>query len=358
MRLARLLNQRFLLFVVALVAGAAAAMPGYAQQNSFRQIVNIELNSLPFIVAQEEGIFRRNGLNVDTCISRGGVQQRAGSGMAIPPQHVCRRQGTGPDINDELSEGNPDAGPFAISGGGPRVVRQMKEGRLANTVILANFDPVTNWSILSRKEITEPVQLKGKRLGITGYSNINGFMALLFVQAMGWDPKSSDIHIVYGQRELENLRKGDIDAAVVVSSVAVPGMAQGFNRLVDMRDWKIPMIGNSLHVDRTWLRNNRETALRFVKSMVDAIALIKKDRQVAYRAMANWYGWTDPKQQAELYTYLTELPSKPYPTEEQIVRYLKVYFPAEVWPLEPTAFYDDGLLRELDKSGYIDGLYK
>jgi ABC-type nitrate/sulfonate/bicarbonate transport system substrate-binding protein len=355
-----MLRMKNVSLALAILAACGNAIPGHAQQGAapMRQIVNVELNSLPFVVAHEEGIYKRNGLNVEPCISRGGVSQRAGSGMTIPADHVCARRGSGPDINDELSDANPEAGPFAISGGGPRVVQQMRAGRLGPTVIIANFDPVTNWMILSRKEITEPVQLKGKRIGITGYSNINGYMAFLFAQAMGWDPHSSDITIVSGQRELENLRRGDVDAAVVVSSVAVPGIAQGFVPLVDMRDWKIPMIGNSLHVGREWLRDNRDTARRYVKSMVEALALIKKDRQVAYRAMAKWYGWTDPQQQAELYTYLTQIPGKPYPTEEQISRYLKIYFPNQVWPLQPTDFYDDSLLRELDQSGYIDSLYK
>jgi hypothetical protein len=92
--------------------------------------------------------------------------------------------------------------------------------------------------------------------------------------------------------------------------------------------------------------------------MVDAIALVKKDKQVAYRAMAKWYDWKDPQKQAQLYEYVDSIPRKPYPAAEGIERYLKAYFPDGVWPLEPSDFYLDSFVRELDQSGYIDSLYQ
>ena len=44
------------------------------------------------------------------------------------------------------------------------------------------------------------------------------------------------------------------------------------------------MASSSVHVEEAWLQNNRETARRFIKAMVDTIAVVKQDKQAFNRA--------------------------------------------------------------------------
>jgi hypothetical protein len=121
------------------------------------------------------------------------------------------------------------------------------------------------------------------------------------------------------------------------------------------------MASNGVNVDRTWLQNNREACRRLVKSMVEAIAMMKRDRQVAYRAMAKYYGITNPDMQAYFYAQMDSLPRKPYPAAEGIKKTLEVFQIVagnEIRKHALEEFYDASFVRELDESGYLDSLYK
>ena len=108
---------------------------------------------------------------------------------------------------------------------------------------------------------------------------------------------------------------------------------------------------------RDWLPNNRETAMRFVKSTIDAYALMKKDKSVAFAAMAKWYNVTDAKQQEEMYEQVAAVPEKPYPAVDGIKQVMSLYTYHELSKHKPEDFYDDSFVKELDQSGYIDKAY-
>jgi len=130
------------------------------------------------------------------------------------------------------------------------------------------------------------------------------------------------------------------------------------HQLVNFYDWKIPMVGNSVNVDRAWLKDNRETARRFIRSLVETIALMKKDKNVAFRVMAKDYGITDPELLAKIYAPMAHLPRKPYPAVEGIKKQMEVFDLHEMRKHKPEDFYEDSFVRELDQSGFIDSLYK
>src|ERR1700676_1135572 len=97
--------------------------------------------------------------------------------------------------------------------------------------------------------------------------------------------------------------------------------------------------------------------------MVDAIAMMKQDKQTAFRAMAKYYGITDPQMQANFYS-TWDFPAKPYPAVEglRIAQKLYATFPGlrsdDLKNAKIEDYIDDSFIRELDQSGYIDSLYK
>ena len=221
----------------------------------------------------------------------------------------------------------------------------------------------TRLRAIARKDITSPEQLKGKRLGYTNFGTTSHFQATLFAKRMGWDP-IQDISLMGGVSYLDPLRDlndGVIDAFVAGEVAAYEAIGEGHKLLVETTKWNEPMASNGVNVDRAWLQDNREVARRLVKSMVEAIAMMKKDRQVAYRSMAKYYGITKPEMQAYFYGQMENMPSKPYPAVEGITKTLEVFQSVagnEIRKHKPEDFYDDSFVRELDESGYIDSLYK
>ena len=130
--------------------------------------------------------------------------------------------------------------------------------------------------------------------------------------------------------------------------------------IADLRPWNAPIPCSGVSVTQSWLKqgNNRDVAKRFLKAVVEAIALMKSDQQVVNRAIAKWYGITDPERQALMWESAKEMPSKPYPAVDGIKKVMELYDYHEMRQHKAEDFYDASFMKELDDSGFIDGLYK
>ena len=98
-----------------------------------------------------------------------------------------------------------------------------------------------------------------------------------------------------------------------------------------------------------------------VKSFVEGIPLIKTNREVPKRAIGKYMRMKEEKELEEAYEILGGLTQrKPYPTLEgfkNIIAELSPQIPAAK-TADPRDFVDVRFLEELDRSGFIDGLYR
>ena len=68
----------------------------------------------------------------------------------------------------------------------PLIVRWTTDAQADDRVIVACTDPVVRWRIIGRPDIASIEQLKGKRLGYSGYGAVTHYVALTFSKIMGW----------------------------------------------------------------------------------------------------------------------------------------------------------------------------
>ena len=305
------------------------------------ELGDVSLTKLPFVMAAEAGIYTRNGLAVKQYITpRAADLIRQSSGVIVPKEFV----GTGlGDIN--------------IGGGSPTIVRMTSDARAPERIVLATNDPVSRFHIISRTDITRPEDLKGKRIGFSSVGALSHLVIHLFARKMGWDA-TRDLSLLASGMGTDRIKNGRVDAFAADEIAVAEAIHQGYRDLVDTSAYKFPMPGSGVNALKAWLPNNRETAARFIKSTVDAIALIKTDKQAAFAAMVKWYGITDAATQEHVYSQAVELPSKPYPAVDGFKTMIDIYAYREMRNHKPEDFYDASFIAALDQSGYIDGLYK
>ena len=330
----------------ALLFGLTAVLPFSAMSQAQLLPVSVELGDvsvtkLPFVMAADAGIYNRNGLDVRQYITpRAAELIRQSSGLIVPKDFV----GTGlGDIN--------------IGGGSPTMVRMTSDARAPQRVVLATNDPVSRFHIISRTEITRPEDLKGKRLGFSSVGALSHYVLILYAQRMGWD-HNRDISLMASGTGGELIKRNRVDAFAADEIAVAEAVHLGYRDLVDTSVFNFPMPGSGINALKDWLPNNREAAARFVKSTVDALALIKNDKQAAFKSMAKWYGITDPHVQERIYAQAVRLPGKPYPAIEGLRKMIEVYDYREMRLHKPEDFVDASFVEQLDKSGYIDGLYR
>jgi NitT/TauT family transport system substrate-binding protein len=305
------------------------------------ELGDVSLTKLPFVMAAEAGIYRRNGLDVKQFITPNAAELiRRGAGLVVPKEFV----GTG-------------AGDINIGGGSPTLVRQTSDARAPERIILATNDPISRFHIMSRSDITRPEDLKGKRIGTSSVGALSHYVLHLWAHKMGW-VANQDFSIMANGMGGELIKSGRVDAFAADEIAIAEAVQQGYRDLVDTSTYKFVMPGSGVNALKDWLPKNREAAARFIKSTVDALALIRNDKEAAFAAMTKWYGIKDARTQERIYAQAVELPAKPYPSVEGIKSMMEVYNYREMRQHKPEDFYDASFVTALDQSGYIDGLYK
>lgn len=293
------------------------------------------------LIALDEGIYKRNGLAAVPFISPDAAEVTHRRGIEVPAQFV----------GDEQT-------PIWLGGGTPMIVRRVNDATSGDTVIIATLDQVVHWPMVARQGINRLEDIKGKRIGYNAYGTMTHFIALELCRKMGWDPVS-DVSLMERGTSHDSLKNGRVDVYPASEVSYVAAIDAGYRDMgVDTRAWNVPIAGSSIITTRTWLGNNREAARRFVKSIVEAIAMMKKDQTIANRVLAKWYGITIPAHQKILNEGNREMPKKPYPAVDGIKKTMELYSSHEMRRYKPEDFYDDSIMRELDKTGFIDRLYQ
>ena len=304
---------------------------------------DVSLNKVAFLIADDAGIYKKNGLEVEQLITPFAAEAVRRNGVTVPKRYVR------PNSQEEPQE-------IFIGGGAPIIMGMLRSGRPLDRVILATTDNEIRWKIVARPGIATIDQLKGKRLGFSGQGTVSHFMALAFLQKMGWSA-DKDISLVPNSLSIDALKEGRADAVLADEIVQALAPAAGFNAVVDLLPYHIPIPGSGVVASREWLKDNRDAAKRFMKATVEAIALMKQDSKVSAAAMEKWFGITDPGKQHEVWLQSAVLPRKPYPSVPGIRKLFELYREAQKSKYKPEEFYDDSFIKELDESGYIDRLY-
>jgi ABC-type nitrate/sulfonate/bicarbonate transport system substrate-binding protein len=304
------------------------------------ELGDVSLTKLPFIMAADNGIYARNGLNVSQFITPGAAQAVRGSGVIVPPENVKSVVG---EIN--------------IGGGSPTMVRMTSVATAPHRVILATTDDVSRFHVISRADIAKPEDLKGKRIGYGNLGALDHFSMILFLRTMGWSP-DRDVSMLSNGNGPQSIVKNLVDAFAGTDIALTEAKKLGLRDLVDLGQYHFVMPGSGVNALSEWLPKNRDTAARFMKATVEAIALMKTDKAAAFASMTKWYGITDPKKLEAVYAEATRLPSKPYPSIEGLKVMQSIYTWREMTSRMPEDFTDPSFVAALDQSGYIDGLYK
>jgi NitT/TauT family transport system substrate-binding protein len=305
------------------------------------ELGDVSLTKVPFIVAADTGIYERNGLKVDQFVTPAAAAAVREAGVIVPAQYI--RSGVVGQIN--------------IGGGSPTLVRMTSVATAPHRIILATTDDVSRYHIISRTDISTLDQLKGKRFGYSSLGALGHYSLMLFFRKMGWD-SVHDVSMLSGGGDPSSITNGYVDAMAATDVTLDEARKIGLRDLVDLSQYHFVMPGSGVNALSDWLPKNRDAAARFVKATVEAIALVKTDKQAALASITKWFGITDPAKLESVYADAMLLPSKPYPSIEGLKAMQSVYNWREMEIRTPEDFSDSSFVAELDKSGFIDGLYK
>ncbi|MBB3595118.1 NitT/TauT family transport system substrate-binding protein [Rhizobium sp. BK529] len=304
---------------------------------------DVSLNKVAFLVAADNGIYQKNGLTIHQFITKGAAARISRSGINVPSEFV------GTDDQDERA-------PISIGGGSPLIVSMTTDARSTDRVIIATTDNQARFHVISSKALNSVDDLKGKRLGFSSYGSVSHLMALELLRQKGWS-QDDDISLMEEGMAYSALKDGKVDAFIGSEIYYTMADKNDAKDLVNLTDYNIPLAGSGINVERKWLANHHDEVMRFVKSTIEAYALMKSDENVVRAVLAKWYGITDARQQDDMYAQVVASPQKPYPAVDGIKLVKQLFSYRELKRRDADYFYDNSFVAELDKSGFIDKVY-
>ena len=261
-----------------------------------------------------------------------------------------------PAANQALVAGEMDFGQMTGS--------YMSYARLqgADPVMIAGAQNVLDDQLIARPNIKTVEELKGKRIGVNRFGAASHIRLLAVLPRYGLSERDVTLLQMGDTPErVVALVSGAIDATLITPPDHLQGVRAGMKVLLNLKELNISYQGTGLVTTQRVVAKRRDLAIRFVKSYVEAIHLLKTNPEVSKRAFAKYQKLRDAKRLEESYQTLRDIVKpKPYPSLDGFKAILSDA--AERVPAAKTAnakdFLDMSLLEELDKSGFIDGLYR
>ena len=278
-------------------------------------------------VAKDEGLFAKYGLDLEPVFLRGGQ-------LAI----------------QALAAGDP---PLMSIG---QVIQANLSG--FNLVLIAGVESFYDSTIFGRSGTTRLEQLKGKRLGISGYGAATHFAALILLKHLNLEA-GKDVILVPGGPDAERvaaLAAGKIDASVFNSSTVPVAKKMGFTELVYIPDLGVEVQGNGFATTRAYLRSNRDIVKAALKGYIEGIHFSFYNKPATQKVYAKYMRTNDTDVLEQSYrVYIKTTPKKPYPTLKGLQFLLDQLAPQmpQAKTAKPEQFVDLSLLQELEKEGFF-----
>ena len=282
-------------------------------------------------VARETGIFNKYGLEVEPILFRGGQV-----------------------ATQALVSGDP---PIVNIG---TVVQATIQGH--NIVLVAAVENKYDLIIFARPGITQLEQLRGKRLGITGFNSSTHYAAIILARHLNAELKEFTLLPTgLDPERIAAVNSGYVDATLLATSAAPLARRAGLSELVQVGDLGVEVQGNGFATSRAYIAANRDVVKSALKGFVEAIYFVYANKKEAQRVFAKYMRTNDPTVLEDSYNgYIKSIPKKPYPTLKGIQFMLDVLAPQlpQAKNFKPEQFVDLSFLQELEKEGFFNELAK
>jgi NitT/TauT family transport system substrate-binding protein len=233
----------------------------------------------------------------------------------------------------------------------------------ADTVMIVGVVPTFVDHIVSLSSITAVEQLKGKTAGVNRLGSTSDLGLRLALRKLGVDPEK-DVKIIPTGGTAERfaaLSKGITQFTIIPEPFLTQAEKLGFRNLYNITDLKIPFWWNGILSREAIVKSKRPLILKLTRAMIEAIQIIKTEKEYAKGLIKKNLGVADPEGLERAYKdYSNVFPEAPYPTPDGVKTMLDDMTRAnpKAATADPKTFVDPSLVAELEKSGLIKQLYK
>jgi NitT/TauT family transport system substrate-binding protein len=230
--------------------------------------------------------------------------------------------------------------------------------RGAELVIVAGALNKFPFSIVTQKDIRQPSDLRGKRIGIVNFGGQNELSVLLALRE--WKIPREAVNIIpsgSSDSRLVALSTGALDATLLSPPQTKTAETLGFRILAHLSDLKAAFPLDTIVTSRSFLKQNREMVKRFLRAYVDGLHAIRTNKEKTIAVLQKMLRVGDRAILESTYDYYAPQFSMPPRVSREGLRTTADF-------LDPKGaaagfierFLDESLLDELEKEGIFKTL--
>jgi len=225
----------------------------------------------------------------------------------------------------------------------------------APVVIVATLENKLPMLLISRPEIKEPQQVRGKVIGINRFGGSNDAAVLMAVKAWKMDPKDISMLQTGGtSARMAALISKKVDATVQSYPEIYQAKKLGMNVLADIGDFGY-FTNTSNIVTRSYLQQNRAQLKGFIKGQIEGIHYVKTNKEGSLKILRKYLQITDNEAVEGTYEFFAKRLSRSPRTELEGIKNILASIGAG--QRNPAEFVDMNLIDEIEKEGFVQKLY-
>jgi NitT/TauT family transport system substrate-binding protein len=206
----------------------------------------------PLWLAKEEGVFTKHGLEADLVTVRSAPLQVT----ALVSNEVQFVRGSASSMLTAAAQG-----------------AKLK-------ILFSLFAERASYDFLVAPSITNPRDLRGKKIGVQDFSGLLWSLTMLSLREMGLDPQRDNINIqAIGDSTViaQSLATGIIDAAALdkLQSVRLQGL--GIKVLYDLS--RIPFPSSPFMSAEAYIQKNPQAVENFIKALIEASTIMRAQKE-------------------------------------------------------------------------------
>ena len=284
-------------------------------------------------VAQEMGLFRKHGLDVN-------LSYTAGAAQVIQTMMAGENQ--------------------IATAGGSGVVDANFGG--ADLVAVAGMVNMPAFYIVVQPEIKSIQELRGKPVGITRFGSSTDFTMRYILRRAGLEP-DKDVPLLQlgGQPELAaGIETRRIFAAPMTPPALQKTLKAGARIEIPPKTIGLSFPHVGIVVRKTYLATRRQTVKNFIAGYAEGVATLHKDKEGSKKAIAKFLHTDDAETLEASWQFgvdvIERVPNLD-PDMFKLVLEERARTRPEAAKAKPEQFYDDSLVRELEREGFFKKIY-
>jgi NitT/TauT family transport system substrate-binding protein len=290
---------------------------------------------LPLWAAQDAGIFKKHGLSVEL-IAVGSSTR----GIAA------------------MVSGYLDV----MAGGGSSGITSQLQG-YTDLALFANIIQTFLFSVMTQPSITDVSQLRGKRMGVTRFGGTLDFAARYYLKRHGMEPGKDVSFLQIGAMPdiAIAVASGAIESGVVGVPQNLLAKKQGLRELADLSEIGARYALAGFLAKRSFLSENHELMVRFMKTQVEAIHYVKTRPKEGMEILKRYTRIDAPdilKPAYDLHIKLFPRVPEIFPEDLKLVLEEVALTNAKAKTANPASFIDGRAAKDVIASDFVERLYR